>query len=179
MIFGLCGLKGSGKTLVANYLNSEHGFRSVNMKDGLITEMKERLSDTLDALASHYGADIDWLFQNKPFIMRELMQNYGTEVRRGDNPDYWVNQWIESIRDGGNIVCDDIRFPNELSALRNEGGLLIRVKMPELKEDLAHESEQHQQDFDEDFLVVASKGDHNSLYGQIEDIIQTIKENTD
>lgn len=179
MIIGVCGPKGSGKSEVSKYIQREHGFKPANMKDALISEMRDTMWSTLDALATHYNESVDWLFENKPPIMRELMQNYGTELRRGDDPDHWVKPWVDTVREGGNFVADDIRFTNELNALRAEGGLLIRVAMPGLEVNDNHKSEKEHESFEEDFMVVSEKGSLHTLQMQVEDIMRTLKENTD
>ena len=41
------------------------------------------------------------------------------------------------------MVVDDLRFPNEATALLELGATLIRVVRPGLEPDLSHESEAH------------------------------------
>lgn len=190
MIIGLCGYKGSGKSEVAKYLAKNHGFRRVNFKDGLVEEMKANLVDTLEAIKESYNEHlfsdevsidkIDMLFEMKPPIMRALMQNYGTEVRRKDKESYWVDKWIEKAREaGGNIVTDDVRFYNELSALGGEDGVLIRIAREDITTGGTHASETEQEKFIEDFTIVAKPGDLDSVFKQVESILETIKNNND
>ncbi len=182
MIIGLTGLAGSGKTTVSRYLAQNYGFKCVNFKDGLVAEMKQRLPRTLLALSlihdGDYG-DIDWLFQNKPPIMRTLMQEYGTEVRRADDPEYWIAQWKQSIEPNQNFVADDVRFLNELAAVREAGGVIIRVTRPDITSTGEHKSETEQLDFEVDFTIEGVPGSHESIYKQVDSIIQTLKSNND
>lgn len=180
MIIGLCGYAGTGKTTVADYLEKNHGFKKMNFKDGLVKEMKERLPDTLTAIAEQYGYEnVDDLFKMKPAIMRALMRNYGTEVRRADYENYWVDRWRQAIQsEEGRIVTDDVRFFNELAALEDFKGILIRVTRDDVKSGGTHQSETEQTTFVPHFTIEGVEGDHKSVYEQIESILDTIESNS-
>lgn len=206
MIIGLAGYKGSGKSTVAQYLEREHGFKRVNFKDSLVQEMKDRLPDSLremvQVLSSRYrqitegilpqdnethvitdeemDKMVDNLFTVKPPPMRALMQNYGTEIRRRDDNNYWVNQWIDRITGiDGNIVTDDVRFENELSAIKNTGGVLIRIIRDDISSGGTHISETEQEKFIADFTIAAGEGNLDDVYRQVESILTIIKSNHD
>lgn len=180
MIIGLCGYKGTGKTTVANYLIKEHGFKPVNFKDGLIVELRKNFPLLLSELSQTYHMDIPKLFENKPAAMRTLMQEYGTEVRRNDDQEYWIKRWWEGVAGTrGNIVTDDVRFFNELAALGDKKGILIRVTRDDITTGGEHQSEKEQEKFIEDFTIVGQVGSHDAIYKQIDSIIQTIKSNND
>jgi len=182
-IIGLCGFARSGKSTVAQHLVDNHKFEQVNFKDGLVAEMKERLPNTLKHLAraetGNAHADIDWLFNNKPTIMRALMQEYGTEVRRADNKNHWVKTWIRSVMEKNLIVVDDVRFQNEYDAVKDMGGIIIRVKRSDITTGGHHQSETEHLGFKEDFIIDAAPNDHAGAYAQLETIIDTIKINND
>lgn len=187
MVVGLCGYKGSGKSEVAKYIAENYRFKRVNFKDALVEEMKERLPNTLQAIVDDINQfypdlmgindfTIDGLFRYKPPIMRALMQEYGTEVRRADNENYWADQWTTKVKElKGNIVTDDVRFFNELSALIELNGVLIRVVRDDITSGGEHQSEKEQEKFIEDFTIVAKKGDLAGVYKQVDQIIATIK----
>lgn len=183
MIIGLCGYKGTGKSTVAEYLAKEYGFNRVNFKDGLVAELKQNFPKFLNELTLiHEGdlGDVDWLFKNKPPLFRALMQEYGTEVRRADNQDYWVDKWKAKVEEvGGNIVVDDVRLFNELAAIGDADGILIRVTRPDITTGGTHQSETEQEKFIEDFTVVGEPGDHAAIYKQVDEIINTLKSNVD
>jgi len=186
MIIGLCGYAQSGKSTAAAYLAKEHGFKRVNFKDALVAEMKERFPDVLKGLLKHYYSEgkgvveIDDLFRVKPTLVRSLMQNYGTNVRRVDKPNYWVDQWVDKVKaTRGNIVVDDVRFFNELSAITELDGLLLRVTRPDITSPGNHVSETEQELFCEDFTISGEAGSHDAIYAQLEEVIKTIKNNND
>ncbi len=158
MILGLCGRAGSGKTTIAEHLVDRMGFVKVSFKDALVAEMRERLPRTLDAIAQLYPNkldedtySIDALFKNKPPIMRALMQEYGTEVRRGDDPQYWVDKWYKSLPEG-DVVVDDVRFLNEADAVRLVGGAIVKIERDGLVT-MNHVSELDVDKIEHDYVV--------------------------
>lgn len=175
MIIGLCGYKGSGKSVVANYLSKYHGFYSLNFKDALVDEMKSNLSQTLRELSDVYNMDVGQLFANKPPVVRALMQNYGTDVRRKDDPNYWVSQWNKVATSlNKHIVTDDVRFLNEADAVRLAGGIIIRIVRPDVVVDDSHISEREHLNIEEDFTIIAETGQHEKVYQQIESILKDL-----
>lgn len=178
MIIGLCGYKGSGKSVAANYLIDRHGFESLNFKDALVKEMKESFPDLLIEMAEREGVEqIDDLFKEKPPLMRALMQNYGTEVRRKDNENYWVHRWMYEAEDNfkKNLVADDVRFVNEAKAIRDLGGIIIRIVREDIVEVDGHATETEHRNINEDFTIVAGLGEHDAVYGQIESVLSDLK----
>lgn len=77
-----------------------------------------RTDDTLDG---HSRSD----------SMRQALQYWGTDVRRAQNPDYWVMETMRAIipvlDSGRSVYLTDARFPNELDAVRAVGGAVIRL----------------------------------------------------
>lgn len=182
-LIGLIGFKHVGKSTAAKYLEEHHGFVRHNMKDGLVAELKERFPDLLrEILAKEqqdyeelddftvYPKDIDWLFQFKPTLMRALMVNYGTEVRRKDDSDYWVKTWVEALL-AGNVVADDIRFLNEAQAIKNNGGILIRLVRSDIPTGGNHPSETEQLQITPDFTIQSEPGREDDVYKALDDIV--------
>lgn len=68
----------------------------------------------------------------EPDTVREVLQKIGTEVGRHIHQDIWVNALIsEYIKDipmsFPNWVITDMRFPNELKAIKDRDGITIRI----------------------------------------------------
>jgi len=65
---------------------------------------------------------------------RIILQQLGTEVCRNIDPDYWTKRWMQNaysdMRDLDLIVCDDLRFDNELKCIKENGGYIIKIKRP-------------------------------------------------
>lgn len=176
MIIGLTGFKGTGKTVASKYLQEKYGFAPHNFKDELIAEIKRGFPDLLNILSRDSGMSIDEMFIKKPETLRALMQNYGTDVRREDNPDYWVSKWEERLAQlPDNIVTDDVRFLNEAKAVFDRNGIIVRVTRPDVTSGGSHQSETEQLEIESDFIIEGQPGSHISIYNQIDSIIETIK----
>jgi hypothetical protein len=176
MIVGFVGKKGSGKTTAADALVAEHGFRKHNFKDTLIAEIKHKMPAVLHELVNVYEKidydgmnpwTVERLFKEKPPLMRALLQNYGTEVRRADDPMYWVDAWgqLASALSEQDIVVDDVRFENEAQAVRDMGGVLIRVMKDSFDYPIvdAHASETEQDSIVVNHEIKVKEGEVNKL----------------
>lgn len=140
MIIGICGFIGSGKDTAANYLVGWHGFRRDSfagaLKDavaqvfGWDRELLEGL--TTEARAWREQVDPWWAERlNMPTLTpRWVLQYWGTEVcRHGFHDDIWIASVENKIRKTkDNIVISDVRFPNEIKAIHNAGGIVVRIK---------------------------------------------------
>jgi hypothetical protein len=58
---------------------------------------------------------------------RRALQQLGTEWGRALHPDVWVRYLLRQPRNGYVVIVPDVRFDNEARALREAGGLIIRV----------------------------------------------------
>lgn len=150
-LIGFCGLAGSGKSTAAQILVEHYGFA------------RQRFADPLKAMLRALGLserEIDGDLKEKPCARlmgktpRDAMQSLGTEWGRAlIADDLWVELWRKSVQYhlsiGGKIVVDDVRFPNEVAAIRAIGGKIIRVRRDMRSESLgAHASETQALDVD-------------------------------
>ena len=138
MIIGVCGLIGSGKDTIADYLVNIHEFR----RDSFAATLK-------DACAAVFGWDRtmlegrtkssrewreqpdEWWSQRlgREITPRYILQHWGTEVcRQGFHDDIWIASLENKLRTAkDDVVISDCRFPNEIRAIREQGGHVIRV----------------------------------------------------
>lgn len=173
MIIGLVGFKQVGKSTAAKYLEDKHKAKRINMKDALVSEIKQNFPDLLAKLADMHMMSVNQLFDVKPELMRALMQNYGTEVRRGDDQNYWTDRWKESVEGvKGMIVVDDVRFLNEAKAVREMGGIIVRLTRPDIETGGTHSSETEQLSIEVDETIHCEPGSHQKLYEEMENLIQ-------
>jgi len=162
MIIGITGFIGSGKDTAANYFVAQHEFK----RDSFAGALK-------DAVAAVFGWDREllegltpearsWREQVDPWWAKRLnmpeltprwvLQYWGTDVcRRAFHDDTWIAALENRLRHrNGHTVISDVRFPNEIQAIRNAGGIILWIKrgrLPEwydcaLRENTTHEDEQ-------------------------------------
>ena len=168
MIIAFTGKKHSGKSEASKCLKD---FKDINFKDSLIEEVTENFPDLLKELSLAYRtADIRALFDVKPPLVRLLLQNYGTNVRRKDNENYWVDKWLNSIDIDSNVVADDVRFLNEAKAVKDSGGIVIRITRPGNISNDKHISETEMDKIEPDYEIINSS-DKEYLYSEIKKII--------
>ena len=112
---------------------------------------------------------ISYLDENQPdFIKkytlikltpRKLLQLLGTECGRNIiHTNIWINalfadyKFIERTKEYPNWIITDVRFPNEVEAIRNRGGVLIKLTR-NMNTDSLHESEIHIPALYSDFTI--------------------------
>lgn len=62
---------------------------------------------------------------------RDFLQALGNGLREFHHEDVWVNTVITSMGNMDNVVIDDIRYPNEIERLREEGFIIVRLNVSE------------------------------------------------
>jgi len=144
---------GSGKTSLAQYLESAFGFVRAPFAEALRLEAArncwlacaggrvpdgwrwpaEKLPEEIRK--AHFEGElhlgIESLFRQKPTppAVRRFLQEYGT-WRREQDPDYWVDRWIEryaSTLSKRGVVIDDLRFSNEAVMVHRLGGIVVQL----------------------------------------------------
>lgn len=88
---------------------------------------------------------------------RRILQFTGTELFRSRWDNIWINTWRLTAMKYPRVVVSDMRFPNELAAVKALGGTAIRVIRPTMlpSGDL-HESERHAMTMEVDTTLVNS-----------------------
>jgi len=130
MILGISGKLGSGKSHVARHIQNtllEYEFKKksfgydvkkiasyltgINMKTILSRKGK-----------SHYLPEWD-------MTLGEMYQKIGTDCMRLNlHTDAWILSLFSGYDSEQNWVIDDLRFPNEAEAIKERGGLIIRLE---------------------------------------------------
>ena len=140
MIIGFVGFIGSGKDTAADYLVNCHGFRrdsfTNTLKDAVahVFGWDRTLLEGRTAEAREWREQLDLWWSERLGIHeltpRWVLQQWGTEVcRNGFHDDIWIASLENKMRKTrDNIVISDVRFPNEIKAIHNAGGLVVRIK---------------------------------------------------
>lgn len=174
-IIALTGLKQSGKSTAANYLVEKYGFIKHNFKDALINEIKTYFPDFIKKECELYNCDVDYLFEKKPGHIRQFMQNFGTELRRRENPNYWATRWMLTAElTARDIVVDDCRFLNESVAVKMKEGIIIKIiRTGQFNLD-NHQSETEMNQIMPDYTIEVATGEQHKLYEQLDKIIYEV-----
>lgn len=144
LIVGFAGRKQAGKDTTAEYVKHLLSDRTVHT-GGYADELK-RLCIRLFGLSYDqcYGSDaakntMTHLVHPEtgyPMTAREVLQYVGTDTVRRIDPDAWVRAlqctWDEMSAEGFDLfLVTDVRFPNEVEAIQQEGGKVILLRRGE------------------------------------------------
>ena len=142
MIIGVIGPKQSGKSTLTKALVERYGFSRTAFADPIKKALMVAFGLTWEQV---YGSEkeipTDKLCGRTP---RHAMKTMGTEWgREMIHPDIWLAGWRNTIP-SGNLVIEDVRFPNEHEAVKSTAdGCIISVRRPGCEYDSSHESEAH------------------------------------
>lgn len=139
LIIGVTGFAGSGKDTIADYLVNIHQF----YRESFASSLKDAVSATFgwdrDMLEGRSRQSRAWREQvdtwwaerlNMPHLTpRWVLQYWGTDVlRQNFHDNFWIASLENKLRlSTDNVVISDCRFPNEITAIRRQGGIVIRV----------------------------------------------------
>ena len=140
MIIGICGFIGSGKDTAADYLVNFHGFRRESfagiLKDavGSVFGWDREMLEGRTNQSRQWREQVDEWWATRldiPHLTpRWVLQYWGTEVlRKGFHDDIWIAGLENKLRNSrDDIVISDCRFPNEIAAIKNQGGRVVWVQ---------------------------------------------------
>lgn len=172
IIVGLAGRAGSGKTTAAAAIVARHpGFRRVRFADPIKRMCRELGLTDAQVDGDEKELPMKLLCGHTP---RFAMQSLGTEWGRNMiGEGLWINALMVAARDllnqGLSVVVDDVRFPNEVEAIRRMGGVLVRIVRPDSNPPAGgeHMSERLVDMLDVDH-VVKNDGTRDELAGRVE-----------
>lgn len=133
-----------------------------------------------------YGSDdeknelteLTWPDSNNKMSSRDIMQYVGTDVFRKMKPDVWVSATINRIKkDKPEIaLITDCRFPNEVSSIKDAGGLVLRLTRNPFHSDHLSETILDETNYDWSNFDYVCKNDEMSIYDQCTDIQKFLQE---
>lgn len=179
IVIGIMGRIGSGKSEVAKRLIGRHNFERQKFANGL-----KQMLTTLLMYRGVMPAEVDRYIEGDlkeeptPYLNgrtpRHAMITLGTEWGRNlIDADIWVDTEVDRLkmlagsslnRAPARFVFDDVRFPNELQAIRLLGGSIWKIERPGVVA-LDHESEMLQATPDR---VLDNSGSIGDLIAQVD-----------
>lgn len=151
-IIAFAGRKQSGKTTCSEFVAQEYIAKMYGQKAKIYNfadPLKQDICINILGLSRDqcYGSDdhkntlTECYWDNKRLSAREVMQFVGTNIFRQMKQNVWASATINKIRndDPPIAIIADCRFPNEVEAIKNAGGLVIKLTRNPFNSD--HESE--------------------------------------
>lgn len=201
MIIGLSGYAKSGKDTVAEIITLAQPDKwqikkfSGKLKTiaSILLGQPEHLFEDQDFKSSMLGEE--WWKNYGDFYhqttVRDFLQLLGTDaIRNGLHSNAWVNalmadyketetnerlsQFILKVTPPSNWIVTDCRFPNEAEAIKDRGGIIIRIDRPGVEPVNAHPSETALDNWDFDYKI-ANVSDLASLKQTVEVLLNRIQ----
>lgn len=104
------------------------------------------------------------------YTNRELLQRFGTEVGRSISPTLWVDALFTSYSEDDHWIIPDVRFPSEAKAIKDRGGIVIRVDRETFSHD-DHPSETALDDYEGFDYRIDNNNDIEHLIDKVKGIM--------
>lgn len=184
MIIGISGKAGSGKDTAAKmlevlYANPDISYKDFadkrykNFADIQIVHFADSLKETAQVLfrigewetntQEGKKTTINWIGKT----VRELLQGIGQGLRDAIDFDLWVKILFANTEDWSNYIIADVRYPNEVKAIKERNGILLRIDRKGAGAG-NHSSETALDDYKEWDVHIENNG-------SIEDLFETMK----
>jgi len=191
MLIGISGYAGSGKDLAANiiryltdgcddYMSFDDYMHQLFMPKFEVVRFADNLkkcasiilgcslSELEDRRYKESNLGQEWS-NNSP---RTLLQKLGADFGRNMiHPDIWVNSTIATYIPEKDWIVPDVRFENEADAIKNKGGVLIRLNRITNADSTVHESESALDNYFKFDYIIDNNGSIDELIKVIKDIL--------
>jgi hypothetical protein len=147
-----------GKDTACNYLREKYG--------GSVHHFSDPLYQIL-----HHAQDVCGFPRSKDV---KFLQWVGTEWGRAQKESVWVDSTLNCIPNDQNCFIGDLRFPNEIKALRDAGFLCVRITRTDrpIDRNTKHTSETALANYEDWDVVLTNDGTHEELYRKLDQLVQ-------
>ena len=167
-------------TFVKMLLKTPSPLGSIWYKHAYADKLKQVLSIILNVRVEAFEDNIFKMSYSeiaKPeggyYTNRELLQRFGTEVGRSSSPTLWVDALFTSYSEDDHWIIPDVRFPSEAKAIKDRGGIIIRVDRETLSHD-NHPSETALDDYEGFDYRIDNNNDIEYLIGKVKEIMSQL-----
>ena len=176
MIIGFNGYARSGKDSAARVLIEDYGFKRIEFADkirAVLWDLNPLIDEgfPLQEAVEMYG----WDDAKVAFPeIRRLLQELGVSARDCLHQDVWVNAALKDIVKDEDYVVTDVRFVNEVAALRSLNAKFALIHRPGVTAVNSHISEYALKDFTPDY-VIDNSGSLEALNLKVKDFLKEIQ----
>ena len=116
-----------------NGVRSEGAHEAISAVSRIGGVSADKARPTAELICKALSADPDVHSYIRTREIRLALQEWGTDVRRAADDEYWVkqamHQVVENLAEQRPVYVTDARFPNEVAAARNLGFLAVRLEV--------------------------------------------------
>jgi len=159
---------------VINPLDSENCDVGEELYYFTTKEEAERFASRKTVEREDYEAEA-FVEDKETLTPRQILQQLGTEVGRQIHPSAWVNALFVDYtsKNHNKWIISDVRFPDEAQAIKDRGGILIKVNRD--TDDDQHESETALDGYTGWDYVIDNNGSIEGLIDQVETVLKQFK----
>lgn len=185
-IIGFLAKRRSGKDTASDYIVKKYGYTKKAFADSLKKSVQQLFGFTDSQLYTDEKEKIDPNWGVSP---RRVFQVFGTDIIRelfpklllpGIGSDFHIKRfdiWYRENKDK-NIVISDVRFQNEVDYIRSIGGVVLKIKRPNL--DLKENADLHKSESGIDSLenyngTITNNGSLKDLYEKLDEFIYDLE----
>jgi len=167
-----------GKDTAGDWL-VDQGWERLAFAD-LVRQVLYALDPVVDPVSTDYYFclknmvdTMGWEMTKNNTEVRGLLQKLGHGLREILDPDVWCRPVLKQAEaldeDGKNVVITDVRYFNEVAAIRNAGGRVWRIDraVPRIK----HPGEEQLDEFQDWDGVIDNNGSIEDLYEQVRALV--------
>jgi len=110
--------------------------------------------------------------------VRLILQWWGTEYRRAQDPEYWTKAWEREVKsydlEKVHVLVDDVRFMNELRTIKGLGGRIVKIDRPGFAAAGNHASETSLDGYDAWDRVILNDGSLEQFRAKVAELTQKL-----
>lgn len=181
-IIAFAGRKQSGKTSAAKLIIDSFPHKQIKVYS-FASPLKQLCIDILGLDPQQcYGSDeqkneeVNCYWEGKQLTAREVMQIVGTEWFRTMQHNVWADATIRQIQKEASeiAIIDDCRFPNEVEAIQNVGGFVMKLNRNIHRSNHASEIALDRENYDELKFNGVVQNQHMDIESKNETIIRIL-----
>lgn len=166
----------TGKDTIGDYLEDHRNWHRTCFAASLKEAVKIIYGWTNEHVYGSLKEEVDPFWKTTP---REVLQKFGTEACRNNlRDDIWVKSLEKRIKSApdANWVITDVRFPNEVAAIKSWGGFVVRVDKedPHKISTKGHVSEHALDGYLFWDAILKNDRDYNTLFEKVDELVERL-----